>query len=118
MQATRDGGLLAWQWSIYPDGHRDGRNLLAHVLTVPVFILGTCAVLAAPFVSAWLAGGGVLAMATAMAVQGRTHNREATPPVPFGGPIDVLARIFAEQWITFPRFVASGGFLRVWRDAR
>ena len=27
----------------------------------------------------------------------------------------LLARIFAEQWITFPRFVLGGGFARAWR---
>jgi len=32
----REGGLLAWQWSQYVPGHRDRRNLLVHILTVPV----------------------------------------------------------------------------------
>ena len=27
-------------------------------------------------------------------------------------------RILAEQWITFPRYVLSGGFARAWRSAR
>jgi uncharacterized membrane protein YGL010W len=50
METRREGGLLAWQWSIYREGHQDRRNLLVHVLTVPVFMLGTCAVVSAPFV--------------------------------------------------------------------
>jgi hypothetical protein len=118
---TRDGALLAWQWSIYPEGHRDRRNLAVHILTVPIFMTGTCTLVLAPFVAgwpagAWLAAGGVLGMAAAMALQGRTHRLEATPPAPFRGPLDVLSRIFAEQWITFPRFVLSGGFVRAWRS--
>ena len=27
-------------------------------------------------------------------------------------------RFFVEQWITFPRYVLSGGFSRAWREAR
>jgi len=116
MEKQREGGLLAWQWSIYREGHRDRRNLLVHILTVPLFMLGTCAMVLAPLVGAWFAPGGVLAMATAMALQGRTHRLEATPPQPFRGPLDVLARILAEQWITFPRYVLSGEFGRAWRS--
>jgi hypothetical protein len=65
----------------------------------------------------WLALAGVAAMAGAMAAQGRTHRLEATPPAPFRGPADVLARIFVEQWVTFPRYVLGGGFARAWRAA-
>jgi hypothetical protein len=36
-------------------------------------------------------------------------------PVPFRGPLDVLVRIFAEQFVTFPRFVLTGGLARAWR---
>lgn len=115
MNDERGGSLLGWQWSLYPAGHRDRRNLLIHALTVPLFQLGTVALIAAPFAGAWLAGAGLAAMVGAMAVQGRTHRLERTPPVPFRGPGDVVARILAEQWLTFPRFVASGGFARAWR---
>lgn len=113
--SEREGGLLAWQWSLYPPGHRDRRNLLVHILTVPVFMLGTCALVLAPFAGLSLAIGGLVAMVVAMASQGSMHRREVVPPVPFRGPLDVLARIFAEQWITFPRFVLSGAFARAWR---
>src|SRR5262245_48561438 len=95
--------LLSWQWNLYPEGHRDRRNLVLHALTVPLFEAGTVALVAAPFVSGWLALGGLVAMALAMALQGRGHRAEATAPVPFAGPLDVVARIFVEQWVTFPR---------------
>jgi hypothetical protein len=109
------GSLLAWQWSLYPGGHRDRRNLLVHVLTVPVFQMGTVALVMAPFVSGWLAALGVGAMAGTMALQGRTHRLERKPPAPFRGPADVVARIFVEQWLTFPRYVATGGFREAWQ---
>jgi hypothetical protein len=115
---SRGDGLLRWQWSLYPDGHRDRRNLLVHVLTVPLFQAGTVAVLLAPLASGWLAPAGAAAMVGAMAAQGRGHRLEETRPVPFSGPADVLGRIFAEQWLTFPRFVLSGALARAWRAWR
>jgi hypothetical protein len=117
MTDDRKGGLLAWQWSLYPDNHRDAQNLLVHALTVPVFMAGTIAAAATPWVGP-LGLLGLLGMIGAMAVQGRGHKREATPPVPFRGALDVVGRIFLEQWVTFPRYVASGAFARAWRSAR
>jgi hypothetical protein len=115
MTDDRGGSLLAWQWSRYPAGHRDRRNLMVHALTVPLFQVGTIAVVMAPFVSGWLALLGLAAMGGVMVLQGRTHRLERNAPVPFRGPGDVLARIFAEQWITFPRYVATGEFGEAWR---
>jgi hypothetical protein len=115
--SDRGAGLVSWQWNLYPAGHRDRRNLLLHALTVPIFELGTLALLAAPLAGPWLAPAGLAAMAGVMAVQGRTHRLETTAPVPFRGPGDVLGRILAEQWLNFPRYVATGGFARAWREA-
>jgi hypothetical protein len=113
----RPGGLLAWQWSLYPEGHRNRANLLVHAVTNPLFLSGNIALVASPFIGVWFAPGGLVAMALAMALQGRTHKLEQTPPVPFAGPLEVLGRIFAEQWIQFPRYVLSGGFFRALRGA-
>jgi uncharacterized membrane protein YGL010W len=110
-------GLLARQFAGYPDAHGDRRNLLIHLLTVPAFILGNCAALAAPFTSGWLALGGIALTATAFGLQGRGHGFESKRPAPFSGPGNAVVRILGEQWITFPRFVLSGGFLRAWREA-
>jgi hypothetical protein len=114
----RTDGLLTWQWNLYPDNHCARRNLLLHALTVPLFELGTVLLVASPFSSLWLVLPGVVAMVSAMALQGRGHRLELTAPVPFRGPFDVVARIFVEQWVTFPRFVLSGGFARAWRATR
>lgn len=113
----RGPSLLAWQWSNYPAGHRDRRNLLVHAVTVPVFQVGTVALLMSPFLSVWLALFGLGAMAGTMMLQGRTHRLERKAPIPFRGPGDVVARILAEQWLTFPRYVASGGFGQAWHDS-
>ena len=108
---------MAWQWRLYPDGHADRINLVLHLATVPLFWLGTIAPVAAILVSPWLALG-VLLLPLAMAAQGRGHAREAVAPVRFRGAGDVVGRIFVEQWVTFPRFVVSGGLARAWRGQR
>lgn len=114
---ARAQGLLFWQQTSYPEAHHDRRNLALHVLSVPLFIAGSLATVAAPAFSVWLLPAGVAAMFVAIAAQGKGHALESQAPAPFEGPRDVLARIFAEQWITFPRFVLSGDFARAWRNA-
>jgi hypothetical protein len=107
----RPDGLLAWQLALYPEGHADRRNLWIHAITAPLFCAGTLAVVAAPFVDARL-GFGALLMLGALAAQGRGHRIEQARPRPFRSFGDFVARFFVEQWITFPRFVLSGGFGR------
>jgi len=81
---------------------------------VPLFVAGSCAVGLAPFIGPWLLFFGVPAVALPLVLQGRGHRLEAKRPEPFRGPGDFVARIFVEQWVTFPRFVLSGGFSRAW----
>jgi hypothetical protein len=114
---SREGGLLHWQWSHYADGHRDRRNLAVHAVTNPLFLVGTVAVVASPLAGGLTALLGFPLMLGSMLAQGRGHKVEKTAPIPFRGPADVLARFFVEQWVTFPRFVGSGGFARAWREA-
>src|SRR5205823_14704118 len=115
MNGDREGGLLGWQWSLYPAGHRDRRNLALHAATAPLFVLGTCALVASPWAGWPAAVAGAAGMVTALAAQGRGHKVEHTAPAPFRGPADVLARFFVEQWITFPRYLLSGRFVEAWR---
>jgi hypothetical protein len=114
----RTQNLVTWQWRLYGDAHHDRGNLAIHLATVPLFVAGTIALVLAPAVTLWLAAAGPAAMGTALALQGRGHARERQAPRPFRGARDAVARIFLEQWITFPRFVLSGGFARAWRAAR
>jgi hypothetical protein len=118
MDSTRTGGLLAWQWSRYPSTHRDRGNLLVHALTAPLFLIGCCALVAALLRGSWwLAVAGIIGIVLPVVGQGRGHRREAAAPAPFQGPGDVLARLFVEQWVTFPRYVLTGGFARAWRSS-
>ena len=113
----RGGSLLAWQWTNYPAGHRDRRNLLVHALTAPLFQVGTVALAMSPFIGARLAVLGLGAMAGTVVLQLRTHRLERKAPAPFRGPGDVVARFLAEQWFTFPRYVATGAFAEAWRSS-
>jgi len=110
---AREGGIMAWQWSSYDRNHRDLGNLWLHFFAVPAFIASALALVTLLANARWFAAAvAFLVMVAAFAVQGIGHRREAEPPVPFDGPGDFLARVFIEQFITFPRFVLSGGWIR------
>ena len=108
--------LIAWQWKLYPTNHLDRRNLVMHLVTVPLFWAATLTLLASPLLGLVAALGSALTLVAVIALQGRTHGLEVVKPVPFRGPFDVLLRIFAEQFFTFPRFVLTGGLARAWRS--
>lgn len=108
--------LLRWQWEGYPRYHRTRFNLLLHIGVVPLFILGNIALIAALFKGSWAAAAaGLAAMLVSVVLQGRGHGQEPTPPEPFTSKWNAVSRIFLEQWVTFPRFVLSGGWLRALR---
>ncbi|MCO4862359.1 terminase [Cupriavidus sp. WGlv3] len=108
-----DEPLLRWQWRGYARNHQHPRNLLLHIVAVPMFMAGTVLGLYGlvrlnlPAIAL-----GLVCMGMSMALQGRGHRLEAHAPEPFAGPADIAGRILAEQWITFPRYVLSG---RWWR---
>ncbi len=109
----RDGGLLGWQWRGYSRNHRDRANLLIHMIGVPVFIAGVLAFVTQAARAQWFGAAFAMVVAVAgFAVQGIGHKRERIAPVPFAGPGDFVARVFAEQFITFPRFVLMGQWAR------
>ncbi len=105
----RDEPLLSRQWRGYARNHRHPRNLLLHIVAVPMFMAGTVllayGLLALSLPALAL---GIVCMGMSMALQGRGHRLEAEAPEPFAGPADIARRILAEQWITFPRYVLSG----------
>jgi hypothetical protein len=106
-------GLLAWQWQGYARYHQSRSNLLLHIVLVPLFLAGNVALVVGVVRLDWIeAVVGAGCMAGSMVLQGRGHKGEPVPPVPFSGAGNALSRIFLEQWITFPRFVFSGGWWR------
>jgi hypothetical protein len=107
-------GLIRRQWEGYPRYHQARNNLLLHMAAVPVFLIANVALVAAVVLRSGLGAAiAVAAMGASVAAQGRGHSWEAVPAEPFTGPANALARIFCEQWVTFPRFVLAGR----WSDA-
>ena len=114
----RIGELLRWQWEGYAKYHQARPNLLIHIVAVPLFLLGTVALVGAIVqLSLLLLAVAVSCVLAAVALQGRGHGLEPVPPEPFTGPLNFVSRLFLEQWVTFPRFVFSGGWLAALRKA-
>ena len=110
--------FLADQLNDYPRVHTTRANLLIHIVAVPVFDLAIIGAVASLATRSWIAGaGGTVLAVAAFAAQGRGHGIEPEAPAPFTGPVSVAKRIFAEQFITFPRFVLSGGWSRALKAA-
>lgn len=109
--------LLRWQWVGYLRYHRSRANLLIHIVLVPLFLVSNVALVVALFERSVVLGVfSLTAMVVSVALQGRGHRQEEIPPEPFTSPINAVSRIFLEQWVTFPRFVISGGWLRALRQ--
>lgn len=105
--------LLEWQWSDYAAKHQHQTNLLLHIVAVPLFWFGCVELLLALYYgSTTLVVFAVAALATSLVAQGRGHRLEAEDPAPFEGALDFPTRFLAEQFVTFPRYVGSGGWWR------
>lgn len=109
--------LIQAQWAGYPRYHHARPNLLLHIAFVPLFLAGNIAFVVALIERRWFLALGAAALAGfSLAVQGRAHRTELVAPQPFTSPSDALCRILLEQWVTFPRFVLSGAWMRAWRE--
>lgn len=96
------------QWEGYPPSHTRLANLLLHAVGVPAFLLGNCVlILSLATLNARWAGLGLLAMLGGFAAQIFGHGLEPRRPPSFASPSDAIARIFVEQWVTFPRYLLS-----------
>jgi len=111
--------LLRWQWEGYPKYHQSRANLLIHIVAVPLFLVGTVMLVASALQpSVVLLAVAIGCIVVAVALQGRGHRLEPVPPEPFSGPLNFVSRLFFEQWVTFPRFVLSGGWGAALRKSR
>ena len=112
MSADRSPNLVAWQWSIYSDSHRDHANLLVHILAVPMFWAGSAMLLYGIFTLSFArVVGGVALLLVSLLLQITGHKHEKFG-VPLAGPRDFATRLLTEQFVNFPRFVATGGWWR------
>jgi hypothetical protein len=105
--------LIRWQWKDYRSFHQSRANLLLHIVAVPLFLIANVALVRALLQGHWLgAVVPLVVMALSFAAQAVGHGKEANPSIPFSSPANAFGRIFVEQWITFPRYVLSGGWYR------
>lgn len=108
--------LLQWQWNGYSDFHRSRRNLLIHIIVVPLFLVANANLIIQLIHHNYiLATLSVLVMIFSLAMQGRGHKLESTPSIPFSSPFNAIGRLFLEQWINFPRFVLTGAWWCAWK---
>jgi len=110
--------LLKWQWQDYGRYHQHKTSLLIHIFAVPLFLAGTVLIVAAAItLSLVFLMAGVAGIGISLALQGRAHKFEPVPSVHFSSVGNAVSRLFLEQWITFPRFVLSGGWFRNLRQS-
>ena len=89
--------------------HAERRNLIIHLIAVPVFV-GSFALLLICFIRGE-SSSAVIALVLAfgaMVMQGRGHALEPESPRPFLGPFDFLGHWFTEQFYVFSVFLFSG----------
>ena len=111
---------LNQQWNDYPDRHRNKVNLLIHIVTVPlVWIAGIQVVGSLLLMLSGLGGGAfkvlvwaVIMIAVALFAQSHGNSMEATKPAPITDWKEFALNTAAEQFVTFPRFVLTGQWLR------
>jgi hypothetical protein len=98
----------------YVVGHQNRTNMLIHIVAVPTFILGALLAVGGAVGARWIGLIiGVVLLATSLAAQGVGHKYEQVPPKKFDGPLDFVKRIGREQFYTFPKYVLTGGWLKV-----
>ncbi|MBF8779081.1 DUF962 domain-containing protein [Pseudomonas fulva] len=109
--------LPAWQWRSYHHNHRHPANLALHLIAVPLFVLGVLLILSGLFgLDIAQIAVGIIAVIAGLGLQRQGHRLEVEQPEPFTNRSDAVKRLLTEQFITFPRFVLSGGWWRAWRE--
>lgn len=104
----RHPNLPAWQWRSYPQNHQHPTNLALHLIAVPLFIVGFLLIVSGVFsLSLASVAVGVVGILAGLALQRHGHISDRK---------DAVQRLVFEQFVTFPRFVLSGGWWRAWRQ--
>jgi len=109
--------LPAWQWRASPNTPQHPTNLVLHLIAVPLFILGFLLIVSGVFsLSLANVAIGVIGLLAALGLQRHGHSLEAQAAEPFTDRKDAVSRLLVEQFLTFPRYVLSGGWWRAWRE--
>ena len=100
--------LIGWAWRETLPVRRNTRNLVIHIVAVPLFVLGHVLLIGGVLASGWLAVAGLLCVVVSIAVQGFGHSLERQQVHRFTAPRDFLRHLYAEQFFNFGRFLFSG----------
>ncbi len=102
--------LMSWQWRDYHQFHQSKVNLIIHVITTPIFILACLAMVFFALQLKWLAAlGSLFLVFVAIGLQGFGHNKEENAPIPFDSASQAVKRILLEQFVSFPKYIWTGG---------
>src|SRR5262245_13897012 len=110
--------LISWSWRETPPAHKNGTNLLIHIVAVPLFVLGHILLVLGLIINPWLLVAAVLSIVVSLAAQKVGHSLERNQVIPFAGPGDFLRRIYAEQFCNFWRYLFSGQWYASFRASR
>lgn len=111
--------LIESQWSDYSTRHRKRNHLLIQIVAVPLFWLASIQVLGAlllmlmgvPHGFRMLLWAAVL-IGLSLGAQAVGRSLEYGAAQPAVSPIEFARRTLVEQFVTFPRFLLTGGWLR------
>jgi Protein of unknown function (DUF962) len=110
--------VLNEQWRDYADRHRNKVNLLIHIATVPLVWIAALQLFGGLMLMLIGVGGlkmwiyAAILIALALFAQAQGNGMEAVKPRPVSDPKAFALNALAEQFVTFPRFVLSGDWLR------
>ena len=103
---------IQWQWQGYARYHQDRANLLIHIFAVTLFwVAAITLIVGVARVSIITVILAIVALFISLVLQSIGHKKEINPTVPFASKNDFIKRFLCEQFINFPRFVLTGGWL-------
>ncbi|MGH8336217.1 MAG: terminase [Gammaproteobacteria bacterium] len=88
--------------------HKNGVNLLIHIVAVPLFVIGHILLLAGILINPWYFVAAVLSIVVSLIAQKAGHSLERNQVPSFTGARDFIRRLYAEQFCNFWRFLFSG----------
>ena len=110
--------VLDQQWNGYEERHRNKANLLIHIVTVPLVWFAALQVFGGLILMLIGVGGlkmwiyAAILVTIALVAQRQGNAMEQAKTVAPANPKDFAIHAAAEQFVTFPRFVLTGGWLR------
>jgi hypothetical protein len=110
--------VLAEQWNGYGERHRNKANLLIHIATVPLVWFAGLQIVGGLLLMLIGVGGlklwiyAAILITIALVAQWQGNSMEQVKAAPPANPKDFAVHTVAEQFVTFPRFVLSGQWMR------